>query len=96
MDPEKQRSCDTTVTNTAVHVELQHSITSRCSGKEPALLPGKQEKLVTSDERMTFSKLETNEKKNAIDRFEKKDINLYFLIQTSHTSDHVGCLLLGR
>ena len=91
MDPEKQRSCDTTVTNTAVHVELQHSITSRCSGKEPALLPGKQEKLVTSDERMTFSKLEPN-KKNVIDRFEKKkDINLYFLIQTSQTSDHVGC-----
>ena len=64
MDPEKQRSCDTTVTNTAVLVELQHSITSRCSGNEPALLPGKQEKLVTSDdERMTFSKLETNKKK---------------------------------
>ena len=68
----KQRSCDTTVTNTAVHVELQHSITNRYSGNEPALLPGKQEKLVTSDERMTFSKLETNEKKMLLTGLKKK------------------------
>ena len=75
----KQSSCDTTVTNTAVHVELQQSITNRYSGNEPVLLPGKQEKLVTSDERMTFSKLETNENKNAIDRFEKKKKPLTFI-----------------